>query len=49
MKTRRGPAEMQKLGKDGERGHVSRLQLHTLKLSQAFNHFIGRIAAPAFY
>ena len=42
-------AEMQLFGQDCERGQVPGFQLHTLKLSQACNHFIGRIAAPAIY
>ena len=42
------PAEMQQFGKDCERGQVTSFQLHTPKLSQASNHFIGRIAAPGF-
>ena len=44
MKAGGGAAEMQLLGKNRERGQVASFELHTLKLSQAFNHFIGRIA-----
>ena len=49
MKTGGGPSEMQQLGENRERGEVASFELHTLKLSQACNHFIGRIAVRAFY
>ena len=43
METGRGPSEMQLFGKNDEGDKLSGFQFHKRKLSQDFEHFIGRI------
>src|SRR5437016_2021605 len=49
MKARRSAAEVQLFCEYGKRREFPSFQLYRQKLSQAFEHFIGRIAAGAFY
>jgi hypothetical protein len=43
METARGPSEMQLFGENDERDKLPGFEFHKQKLSQDFEHFIGRI------
>ena len=49
MKARSCAGEVQLLSQNGKRGEFTGFELHRQKLSQAFEHFIGRITTGAFY